>query len=209
MTAFPTRRSAYLLESGGSAVAFIGQSYRFTENHDVFAEGSGLEDKLAALVGRVQVRPTDDLDLLYRFRLDKDDLTPRRIELLLDVGPPALNLNLSYFFIKDDTIGDEFGDREEASFGIRSRLNENWSIRFQHRRDLIEDRALRTAISLGYQDECFLIEAVAQRTNYRDRELEEDDSIFRSEEHTSELQSLMRNSYAVFCLNKKNQTTII
>src|SRR3546814_4482673 len=27
----------------------------------------------------------------------------------------------------------------------------------------------------------------------------------RSEEHTSELQSLMRNSYAVFCLNKKNK----
>src|SRR3546814_1924618 len=30
----------------------------------------------------------------------------------------------------------------------------------------------------------------------------------RSEEHTSELQSLMRNSYAVFCLKKKiNNTT--
>src|SRR3546814_1852781 len=28
----------------------------------------------------------------------------------------------------------------------------------------------------------------------------------RSEEHTSELQSLMRNSYAVFCLKKKNIT---
>src|SRR3546814_1460504 len=27
---------------------------------------------------------------------------------------------------------------------------------------------------------------------------------FRSEEHTSELQSLMRHSYAVFCLNTKN-----
>src|SRR3546814_10910468 len=27
----------------------------------------------------------------------------------------------------------------------------------------------------------------------------------RSEEHTSELQSLMRSSYAVFCLNKKTQ----
>src|SRR3546814_9804953 len=27
----------------------------------------------------------------------------------------------------------------------------------------------------------------------------------RSEEHTSELQSLMRNSYAVFCLKKKNK----
>src|SRR3546814_5398776 len=28
----------------------------------------------------------------------------------------------------------------------------------------------------------------------------------RSEEHTSELQSLMRTSYAVFCLKKKNRT---
>src|SRR3546814_10044826 len=29
----------------------------------------------------------------------------------------------------------------------------------------------------------------------------------RSEEHTSELQSLMRNSYAVFCLKKKQHNT--
>src|SRR3546814_3799813 len=29
------------------------------------------------------------------------------------------------------------------------------------------------------------------------------DTVFRSEEHTSELQSLMRPSYAVFCLKKK------
>src|SRR3546814_9645011 len=28
---------------------------------------------------------------------------------------------------------------------------------------------------------------------------------YRSEEHTSELQSLMRNSYAVFCLKKKKK----
>src|SRR3546814_19233844 len=31
-------------------------------------------------------------------------------------------------------------------------------------------------------------------------------SFARSEEHTSELQSLMRISYAVFCLKKKNNT---
>src|SRR3546814_1711105 len=30
----------------------------------------------------------------------------------------------------------------------------------------------------------------------------------RSEEHTSELQSLMRKSYAVFCLQKKKQTEV-
>src|SRR3546814_9212229 len=31
---------------------------------------------------------------------------------------------------------------------------------------------------------------------------------FRSEEHTSELQSLMRISYAVFCLTKKKQNIV-
>src|SRR3546814_5324805 len=33
--------------------------------------------------------------------------------------------------------------------------------------------------------------------------------IVRSEEHTSELQSLMRISYAVFCLKKKKTTKLI
>src|SRR3546814_9475790 len=33
------------------------------------------------------------------------------------------------------------------------------------------------------------------------------DDVFRSEEHTSELQSLMRISYAVFCLKKKKTKT--
>src|SRR3546814_6465700 len=33
------------------------------------------------------------------------------------------------------------------------------------------------------------------------------DALQRSEEHTSELQSLMRISYAVFCLKKKTKTT--
>src|SRR3546814_3727686 len=35
-----------------------------------------------------------------------------------------------------------------------------------------------------------------------------DIAVRRSEEHTSELQSLMRISYAVFCLKKKNTYTI-
>src|SRR3546814_4168205 len=40
-------------------------------------------------------------------------------------------------------------------------------------------------------------------TNFRGIELRP----FRSEEHTSELQSLMRISYAVFCLKKKKKRT--
>src|SRR3546814_4559862 len=39
------------------------------------------------------------------------------------------------------------------------------------------------------------------------RHLDTDISCLRSEEHTSELQSLMRISYAVFCLKKKTHNT--
>src|SRR3546814_4116725 len=35
------------------------------------------------------------------------------------------------------------------------------------------------------------------------------EGVWRSEEHTSELQSLMRISYAVFCLNKKKRKIVI
>src|SRR3546814_7882123 len=44
------------------------------------------------------------------------------------------------------------------------------------------------------------------RRGFRRRVLDwKPDAFIRSEEHTSELQSLMRNSYAVFCLKKKNK----
>src|SRR3546814_2319555 len=45
------------------------------------------------------------------------------------------------------------------------------------------------------------------QTKKRHRKLNE--SCIRSKEHTSELQSLMRISYAVFCLKKNTQTNII
>src|SRR3546814_3167639 len=50
-------------------------------------------------------------------------------------------------------------------------------------------------------------EAVTVRQVERERWSASELAHSRSEEHTSELQSLMRISYAVFCLKKKNQKT--
>src|SRR3546814_10041023 len=47
----------------------------------------------------------------------------------------------------------------------------------------------------------------AARRNRNHRLLRRPNRRLRSEEHTSELQSLMRISYAVFCLKKKIQTS--
>src|SRR3546814_2810586 len=51
---------------------------------------------------------------------------------------------------------------------------------------------------------------IANQVRFPDKEFScegkiNDATLFRSEEHTSELQSLMRISYAVFCLKKKTQ----
>src|SRR3546814_5859800 len=75
-------------------------------------------------------------------------------------------------------------------------------------RALYRDRERRDGLLLPLADfgECQHVElprqlfAAADLRHYRNLAL-------RSEEHTSELQSLMRISYAVFCLKKKNNTT--
>src|SRR3546814_1633016 len=48
--------------------------------------------------------------------------------------------------------------------------------------------------------------ADTRRFGHRERGVAFEGAQHRSEEHTSELQSLMRISYAVFCLKKKKQT---
>src|SRR3546814_5137029 len=55
------------------------------------------------------------------------------------------------------------------------------------------------------------LEAVLSSTFFRIRAISAPGSTWknRSEEHTSELQSLMRISYAVFCLKKKNKNNNI
>src|SRR3546814_3268693 len=64
-------------------------------------------------------------------------------------------------------------------------------------------RALRKQMATDYG---FVLPAVRLLDNLA---LQSNEYILfiRSEEHTSELQSLMRISYAVICLNKKSKTT--
>src|SRR3546814_4718894 len=70
------------------------------------------------------------------------------------------------------------------------------------------------AAAVGHADDDVLDPVVAgaadhvvQQRDHRIAALEREALLAdRSEEHTSELQSLMRISYAVFCLKKKNNT---
>src|SRR3546814_10642523 len=61
---------------------------------------------------------------------------------------------------------------------------------------------------LNQQAEGFEPGGMCQRSERRQRGFSIHASDLRSEEHTSELQSLMRISYAVFCLKKKNEKRV-
>src|SRR3546814_1878836 len=65
------------------------------------------------------------------------------------------------------------------------------------------DVMLRT-LGLNYRSRGGILQQGAEVSEL----LMENGRCVRSEEHTSELQSLMRISYAVFCLKKKNKTNI-
>src|SRR3546814_13129535 len=54
-----------------------------------------------------------------------------------------------------------------------------------------------------------LFRVANEKTTFADAFKMADDVLYRSEEHTSELQSLMRISYAVFCLKKKKKIQYI
>src|SRR3546814_8151378 len=71
----------------------------------------------------------------------------------------------------------------------------------QYRHGLAQDGAVgrRTLAALNVP--------IEQRIEQMILNLERRRWMVRSEEHTSELQSLMRISYAVFCLKKKNKRT--
>ncbi len=161
----------------GQANVFVGQSLR-AEQDDAFNSGTGLDDPMSDIVGRVRLQPQDDIDLSYRFRYDKDNLTAERHELDFRIGPPALQLDLNYIFLTDVIEGTtDFEEREELTVHARSQVNQNWSLFGGHRRDLQQNDSLVSFVGVTYQDECFLISIEGKRTHFNDREVKPEDSI--------------------------------
>src|SRR3546814_3670572 len=89
---------------------------------------------------------------------------------------------------------------DDQAVGLLRHHVEHCLLHPQHRRELAEDgRLQRREIPLArdqMQQGVVAVQGVLQRPEAVCQ---------RSEEHTSELQSLMRISYAVFCLTKKTQ----
>src|SRR3546814_4286752 len=93
--------------------------------------------------------------------------------------------------------------RQAAGDGKRANAIAAWRKRTAKEDDVAADgagAAQRCCANARHSGGCRLVAVHQQRAGV-------DSGAARSEEHTSELQSLMRHSYAVFCLKKKTNTT--
>ncbi|MGZ0245886.1 MAG: LPS-assembly protein LptD, partial [Alphaproteobacteria bacterium] len=182
-------RISYGLNSGifglnnGFSSFFIGQSYSFRRDND-FGTDTGLDDHFSDIVGRVDISPTQYVNALYRFRLDKDDLTPRRNEVQATVGVPKFRLQVNYLSIDQQNLTDildpedEFRDREEITVGFTSQATKRWRFGANTRRDLTgSGGSLRHGAFLSYEDECFQFQVDYARKFRRDRDVKPSDTI--------------------------------
>jgi len=158
--------------NGGYSNFVVGQSYRFVDE-DFFGGGSGLDQSLSDVVGRVVIAPNENFDYIFRFRLDPDDGKFRRLEsyLATDVGPARLSV--SYVRLSNELGFDDFGSREEINLDGHIRFAENWTFSANHRRDLTSDGgAIETGFGLRYGDECIDIAVAYEEKFTRDRDVE-------------------------------------
>jgi LPS-assembly protein len=161
----------------GSSTAFIGQSVR-ARRDSTFGNDTGLEDNFSDVVGRVTIKPDFPINAQYRFRLDKDDLSPRRNEVFASIGPKAFNVNASYSFFDQGTGSGEFTDREELTTGFRSQITDEWAVSASTRRDLVLNESLRHNFSVEYVCDCFKMSIDFTRTFTQDRDVRPTETVF-------------------------------
>ena len=162
---------------GGNTSIFFGQSYRIRED-STFTAGSGLEGHLSDFVGEVEVSPISDFNVIYRTRMDKDGFLAQRSELEFVAGPAALHVDVNYFFIRGSATNPEFGDREELTTSLRSKITKNWTFFASNRRDFELDSTLHWSTSIGYVDECVNLLFTFTRSFTQDRDVKPADIYF-------------------------------
>ncbi|BBK31273.1 LPS-assembly protein LptD [Allostella humosa] len=174
--AYGLNLGAYL-PGGMSVRTFIAQSYSLQENR-AMPIGSGAEDKRSDIVGRFVVSPWEYLDLLYRFRLDKDNLAARRHEIGASGGPSWLKLYGSYIFLDAPPNEPVTGKREELGLGASARISQFWSLFGQSTIDLKNGGdVLDSTLGAKYEDDCLTVVISYRRTRTQDLDIEPSDAI--------------------------------
>src|SRR3984957_4297808 len=177
--------------NGGSYRMLIGQSYR-AQTNPFLPPGSGADKRLSDVVGRVSLAPSSYLDLIYRFRLDKDTLSNRLQEVQASGGTGALRVGATYLLIPAELPSDVitipgsgqtilYGKREQLTLNATLRVSRYWSIIGAETLNLTNSAnivngvttpqsssdSLQASLSALYQDECMGFIATVSQSGIR------------------------------------------
>jgi len=157
----------------------LGQSFRLSREPTLLPNGTGLSSRMSDFVGRTEVRYRDFVSLVNRFRIDKDDLTVRRLEFDATVGTHRTYAQVGYVRLNRDIVAglEDLKDREELRVAGRVAFARYWSL-FGSAAVNLTDRKedptfgsdgfqpLRTRLGAAYEDDCLEI-ALTWRRAYR------------------------------------------
>jgi len=168
----------------------LGQSWR-AENNPFLPTGSGAEQRLSDVVGRIVMSPNSNLDLIYRFRLSKTDLSNKTQEVGINAGPQSLRVGANFLLLAPqqqselvtNPIGQSilFGKREQVTFSTVAKLTRYWSLTGSETLNLTNSTNLINGVSTPqsnntslyatvagvYQDECMAFIASVTQSGIR------------------------------------------
>jgi LPS-assembly protein len=145
----------------------IGQSYRLSTRAAILPPGTGLSDRFSDFVGRTNLRIGRRLNIVHRFRIDKDNLAVRRNEIDATIGGRRTYATIGYLRLNRniDPAIEDLRDREEIRVGGRVQFARYWSIFGSAIVDLTSRREdplsladgfdpIRHRIGILYDDDC-------------------------------------------------------
>ncbi|MGE3395294.1 MAG: LPS-assembly protein LptD [Sphingomonas sp.] len=156
----------------------IGQSYRLSTRAAILPPGTGLSDRFSDFVGRTNLRIGRRLNIVHRFRIDKDNFAIRRNEVDATIGGRRTYATVGYLRLNRDIDPaiEDLRDREEIRVGGRVQFARYWSIFGSAIVDLTSRREdplsladgfdpIRHRIGILYDDDCIEL-GVTWRRDY-------------------------------------------
>ncbi|MDB5690072.1 MAG: organic solvent tolerance protein [Sphingomonas bacterium] len=161
-----------------SVRSIIGQSYRINNRVTILPNGTGLSDRMSDVVGRTTVRYASFVELVHRYRLDKDSFAIRRNEIDATLGSRRTYATIGYLRLNRNVNAaiEDLRDREEIRLGGRVQIASRWSLFGSTVVDLTgegEDplsiadgyEPVRHRVGVLYDDECIQL-GVTWRRDY-------------------------------------------
>jgi LPS-assembly protein len=142
----------------GTFETLIGESYRLQENDVVFAPGSGLNERLSDIVGRVSAAPNRYVDFVYRFRVARSDFAAERQEASIDAGPDSLRASMSFISIQpiQGPTSEPAGNQVSAT--LKAQLTQYWSLALNDTKAIGNGGAtINSGVAATYRDDCLAV----------------------------------------------------